>query len=176
MTLFHSLPRRAAIETPEHTVLVPGRAVDVWQFESDPPARFSSRTPGKRIFAKPEWQAFQEFEHLVEDYVVRRGCRLLPVSVIDVGGCPEYWKENYRLDGNPLNLRITLFHERADSWRDPRFHYLAGGYQSLSDIPDKTFDIAFSTQPFLIKDLGLQSMIIGSMKRIGARVFIRTPG
>jgi hypothetical protein len=100
-----------------------------------------------------------------------------PVSILDVGGRPNYWE--MMTAGKPLvrRLHITLLNrEPYDIFSRPGFTAQVGDARCMPQFADHQFDIVFSNST--IEHVGSdadQLCMANEIRRIGRKYYVQTP-
>lgn len=97
-----------------------------------------------------------------------------PVSILDVGGTPEFWKMSKILD--LPHLSITLLNLSQTQTSHPKLQSVAGDATAMPEYTDSSFDLVFSNS--VIEHLYTfenQQKMAAEILRIGKKHFIQTP-
>lgn len=97
-----------------------------------------------------------------------------PVTILDIGGTPEYWQTMVAGSSWGDRLRITLLN--IESRSIPPFFCVAGDGRSMPQFADKQFDIVFSNST--IEHVGTfedQVSMANEVRRVGRSYYVQTP-
>lgn len=100
-----------------------------------------------------------------------------PISILDVGGTEDFWKQMGLAD--KTEYEITILNLNIDvpaNARPGNFKYVKGDATELSEFGDKSFDVAFSNSVIehIPSTAGRQKMA-DEIKRVGKKYFVQTP-
>lgn len=97
-----------------------------------------------------------------------------PLTVLDVGGEENFWKQVGVTAGD--GLHITLINLHAEPVSMPFLKSLAGDARSLSQFADKSFDIVFSNSVIEhVGDFADQRRMAQEIVRVGKNYYVQTP-
>jgi SAM-dependent methyltransferase len=99
-----------------------------------------------------------------------------PVTILDIGGRPQYW--DMMLAGVELKaqLHITLVNPEAHEVSRPNFTAMIGDGRAMPQFRDQQFDIVFSNSTIEhVGDLDDQRRMAGEVRRLGRRYYVQTP-
>lgn len=97
-----------------------------------------------------------------------------PISILDVGGTPEFWKKSKILD--LPHLSITLLNLYQSETSHPKLVSVAGDATAMPEYTDSSFELVFSNS--VIEHLYTfenQQKMAAEILRIGKKHFIQTP-
>src|SRR5690606_8505927 len=96
------------------------------------------------------------------------------LQILDVGGTDYFWKSSQV--PNIPGVTITLLNLQPEKTTHPNIQSLVGDATSISEFPDKKFDLVFSNS--VIEHLYTfenQVKMAGEIQRVGKRYFVQTP-
>lgn len=99
------------------------------------------------------------------------------VSVVDLGGRPEYWEMFDRSLLEACGVHVTLIGlEAGEPLGDPMFTQITGDACSLPEHPDMSFDIAHSNSVIEhVGDWPRVEAFAGEVRRLAPRYYVQTP-
>lgn len=99
----------------------------------------------------------------------------LPISILDVGGREDFWKQMGLADRAEYEITILNIDEPANARRG-NFIFVKGDARDLSEFGDKSYDVAFSNSVIehIPSTAGRQKMA-DEIKRVGKKYFVQTP-
>jgi SAM-dependent methyltransferase len=133
--------------------------------------RFSDNSSKQSEATRLRRQRFQILLDMVKDY---SGV----VSILDIGGRPNYW--DTMLEGSALSQKfdITLLNYESShlSTPHPRYKVLIGDGRSMPQFRDQQFDIVFSNSTIEhVGDFDDQAQMASEVRRIGKQYYVQTP-
>ena len=98
------------------------------------------------------------------------------VSILDIGGRPQYWEQMTAGTDLADKLRVTMLNLEAHAASRPNFTTMVGDARSMPQFNDGQFDIVFSNST--IEHVGGftdQQRMANEVRRVGRRYYIQTP-
>ncbi|MEQ9616980.1 MAG: class I SAM-dependent methyltransferase [Phycisphaerales bacterium] len=97
-----------------------------------------------------------------------------PVSIIDFGGTVDFWRKAGWL-GKP-GVSITAVNLQGEPGRVENVEVVIGDATNLADIPDASFDVAFSNSVIEhLYTLDAQRRMASEMRRVAKAHWVQTP-
>lgn len=130
---------------------------------------FGDNSNEQSVATRLRRRRFQIFLDMIRDAPGR-------VSVLDIGGRPQYW--NIMTSGTSLiqKLQVTLLNVETHVVSHPNLTAHVGDGRGMPQFADKQFDIVFSNST--IEHVGNfqdQMRMASEIKRVGQRFYIQTP-
>ena len=99
----------------------------------------------------------------------------LPISILDVGGTEDFWKQMGLAGRSEYEITILNIDEPANVRRG-NFIFVKGDARDLSEFGDKSYDVAFSNSVIehIPSKNGRQKMA-NEIARTGKKYFVQTP-
>jgi hypothetical protein len=99
-----------------------------------------------------------------------------PVTILDIGGRPEYWQSMTAGLSHEQEIRVTLLNLERLSLVPAGFAVLEGDARSLPQLGDQSFDIVFSNSTIEhVGGFSDQASMAREVRRIGKRYCVQTP-
>lgn len=97
-----------------------------------------------------------------------------PISILDVGGTPDFWKKSKILDLPQVS--ITLLNLSKSETSHPKLISVAGDATSMPEYTNSSFDLVFSNSVIEhLYTLENQQKMALEILRIGKKYFVQTP-
>jgi len=97
-----------------------------------------------------------------------------PLSILDVGGLPNFWERMGFTDQPGIHITLLNIHDEHLAHR--HFTAMIGDATDMSNIADQAFDVVFSNS--VIEHVGCfaqQRKMAQEVQRVGKRYFLQTP-
>ncbi len=100
-----------------------------------------------------------------------------PLSVLDVGGTEEYWRQVHAFGQFPqLQLQFTLLNLELVPITHSAFSSTVGDARSMPEFADGQFDLVFSNSVIEhVGDLDDQARMASEIRRVGQRYYVQSP-
>ena len=131
--------------------------------------RFADNTNEQSVATRLRRQRFQILLTMLRDSPG-------PLSILDIGGTPEYWDMMLAGVSPRPPFHITLLNLEASAVSRPDVTATVGDGRAMSQFADKQFDIVFSNST--IEHVGSfadQGRMASEVRRIGKQYYIQTP-
>ena len=99
-----------------------------------------------------------------------------PLTILDVGGRPQYWEMMTADLSIPQEFAITLLNVEVQSATQPGFTCLVGDGRAMPQFAEKQFDIVYSNSTIEhVSSFADQQRMASEIRRVGRRYCIQTP-
>lgn len=97
-----------------------------------------------------------------------------PVRIIDIGGTVNYWQKMGFVNNEEVEITLVNLHETKTAYSNITSY--KGDARNLSELADKSFDIAFSNSVIEhVGDYKDQTLMVREMQRLAPRLYLQTP-
>ena len=98
------------------------------------------------------------------------------LTVLDIGGQPQYWEMMTASTSLPQDLQVTLLNVEAHAVSQPNFTSLVGDGRAMPQFADQQFDVVFSNSTIEhVGDFHDQQRMATEVRRIGRQYYVQTP-
>ena len=130
--------------------------------------RFADNTSSQSVATRLRRQRFQILLDMMENSS--------EVSILDIGGTPQYWEMMTTGNGLAEKLHVTLLNLGANATSHPNFTTLVGDGRNMPQFTDRQFDIVFSNSTIEhVGDFEDQQQMANEVRRVGRRYYVQTP-
>jgi hypothetical protein len=130
---------------------------------------FTENTYGQSVAVRLRRQRFQILLDMIGETVGL-------VSILDIGGSPQYWELMTAGMALVQRLHVTLLNMEPYTVSCPNYAALVGDARSMPQFADQQFDIVFSNST--IEHVGKfadQLCVANEIRRIGRKYCVQTP-